>query len=176
MGLDFAPYMIALAKEEAQRRNSSVNFVEADIFKRDFGRECFDLITCFGNSISDFPLLEFSKLDEKITDALKPGGRFAIEYMDGFYRYIMEDGRQDMVYQEKPERITRCFKGYLPEIGAIVGTIRNETRGEEYDRKGYIYTPPMVQLVMGNYLELERHFELDKNQFLDVFVKAGIER
>lgn len=37
------------------------------------------------------------------------------------------------VYQETPERVTFRSKGYLPEIGAYEHTIRNETRGEEYD-------------------------------------------
>lgn len=54
-GIDFAPYMITPAKEEAFRRNSAVEFIEADIFTRDFDHERFDLISCFGNSISDFP-------------------------------------------------------------------------------------------------------------------------
>ena len=31
-GIDLAPYMIALAKEEAVHRKSSVHFIEADIF------------------------------------------------------------------------------------------------------------------------------------------------
>src|SRR5512139_3077230 len=41
-GMDLAPYMIALAKEEANRRRSTVEFIEADIFARDFGQERFD--------------------------------------------------------------------------------------------------------------------------------------
>ena len=137
-GMDFTPYMIALAKEEAARRNSTVEFIEADIFTEDFGLERFNLISCF-DSISDFPLSDFSKLGKKIASALKPGGRFVVQYYDGSYEYILGNGAHEGVYQETPERITFRFKGYLPEIGACVKTIRNETRGEEYERKGYVW-------------------------------------
>lgn len=168
--LDFAPYMLALAKEEAARRNSNVNFIQADIFTYDFGTERFDVISCF-DSISDFPLLEFAKLAGKIAAALKPGGRFVVQYADGIYNFMRGDALRDGVYQETPERITFRYKEYLPEIGARINTIRNETRGEEYERKGYIYNPPMVQLAISGSLTLEQHVMLDASQFLDVFVK-----
>jgi len=169
-GVDFAPYMISLAEQEAILHDSTVMFVEADIFTQDFGDERFDLITCF-DSISDFPISDFAKLGGKIACALKPGGRFVVKYVDGFYKHILESNAHEGVYQEAVERITFRFKEYLPDVGAIVNTIRNETRGEEYDRKGYIYTAPMVQLAMSNALELEQHITLDGYQFLDVFVK-----
>ena len=169
--LDFAPYMIALAREEANRRKSTVKFLEADIFTCDFGQERFDLISCF-DSISDFPLLEFAKLAGKIAAALKPGGRFIVQYADGIYNFMRGDALREGVYQETPERITFRYKEYSPEIGAKINTIRNETRGEEYERKGYIYNPPMVRLAMGGFLTLEQHVTLDASQFLDVFVKV----
>ena len=169
-GVDFAPYMISLAKQEATQRNSTVDFIEADIFAHDFGQERFDLITCF-DSISDFPISDFAKLGGKIARALKPGARFVVKYADGFYKYIQPNSAREGVYQEIPERITYHFKEYLSEIGATVNTIRNETRGEEYDRKGYIYTSPIVQLAMGNALKLVQHIALDASQYLDVFVK-----
>jgi hypothetical protein len=59
----------------------------------------------------------------------------------------------------------------LPESGASVNTIRNETRGEEYERKGYIYTVPAVHLAMSNVLNLEQHVVVDENVFLDTFIK-----
>jgi SAM-dependent methyltransferase len=134
VGMDFAPYMITLAREQALRRNSAVEFIEADIFVRDLGQERFDLVSCFGNSISDFPIWDFAKLGKKIARALKPGGRFAIQYHDGSYGYMQGNAERQGVYQETPELITFRFKEYLPEIGAYVNTIRNETRGEEYQR------------------------------------------
>ncbi|HEY5730796.1 MAG TPA: class I SAM-dependent methyltransferase [Anaerolineales bacterium] len=169
-GVDFAPYMISLAEQEAILRDSTVMFIEADIFRQDFGQGRFDLVSCF-DSISDFPISDFANLGGKIANALKPGGRFVVKYVDGFYKHILESNAREGVYQETPERITFRFKEYLPDVGAIVNTIRNETRGEEYERKGYIYTAPIVQLAMSNALELEQHIALDANQFLDVFVK-----
>lgn len=171
-GVDFAPYMISLAEQEAILRDSTVMFIEADIFTQDFGDERFDLISCF-DSISDFPVSDFAKLGGKIARALKPGGRFVVKYADGFYKNTQENNAREGVYQEAPERITFRFKEYLPDAGAIVNTIRNETRGEEYDRKGYIYTVPMVQLAISNALELEQHNALDVNQLLDVFIKQA---
>lgn len=172
-GIDFAPYMIALAKEEASRRNSAVEFIEADIFTQDFGQERFDLISCFGNSISDFPLSDFAGLGKKIASALKPGGRFVLDYHDGSYQFMQGIAALEGVYQETPERVTFRSKGYLPEIGAYEHTIRHETRGEEYERKAYIYTVPVVRLAMSNALELEQYIVLDENHFLNVFVRQN---
>jgi SAM-dependent methyltransferase len=170
-GVDFAPYMIALARKEASYRNSSVEFIEADIFSQDFGQEQYDLIACFGNSISDFPLSDFEKLGKKIANALKPGGRFVVQYHDGSYETMQGIHAREGVYQEAPERVTFRSKGYLPEIGARVVAIRNETRGEEYERKSYIYTVPVVSLAMRSALEPEQHIILEENHFLDVFVR-----
>jgi len=169
-GVDFAPYMLSLAKQEAIQRDSTVEFIEADIFTYDFGRENFDLISCF-DSVSDFPVPDFAKLGEKIARALKPGGRFVLKYVDGFYKHIQQRSAREGVYQESPERITFRFKEYFTEIGATVNTIRNESRGEEYDRRGYIYTSPIVQLAMGDALKLVQRIALDASQYLDVFIK-----
>lgn len=172
-GMDFAPYMIALAAQGATHRNSTVKFIEADIFAQEFGRNRFDLITCF-DSISDFPISEFAKLSKKIARALKPGGHFVVKYVDVSYKYIQGNAAREGVYQETPERITYTIKGYLPEVGAVLNTIRNETRDEEYNRKSYVYTMPTVQLSMDNALTLEQHNSLKVNEFLDVFVKTEL--
>lgn len=171
-GIDFAPYMIALAKEEASRRNSAVEFIEADISTHNLGQQRYGLISCFGNSISDFPLSDFARLGKKIASALKPGGRFVLDYHDGSYEFMQGRSAREGIYQASPERITFRYKEYLPEIVAYVHTIRNEARGEEYERKGYIYTVPTVHLAMSNALELEQHIILDENHFLDVLVKT----
>jgi SAM-dependent methyltransferase len=168
-GIDLAPYMIALAKEETVRRKSSIQFIEADIFALDLGQECYDLVSCFGNSISDFPLSDLAKLGMKIASVLKPGGRLVLDYHDGSYEFMQGRGAREGVYQEAPERVTFRYQGYLPEIGAFVHTIRNEARGEEYDRKGYIYTVPTVHLALRSVLNVEQHILLDANHFMDVF-------
>lgn len=170
-GVDFAPYMITLAKDEAARRRSTIEFIEADIFKHDFGLEQYNLITCFGNSISDFPLRDFARLSQKVAPALQPGGRFALQYHDGCYDFMQGKAALQGVYQETPERITYRYKGYSPECGARLHIICNETRGIEYQRKGYVYSVPVVQWVMSNVLTLEQHIVLGENHFLDIFVK-----
>jgi 2-polyprenyl-3-methyl-5-hydroxy-6-metoxy-1,4-benzoquinol methylase len=53
--IDLASYMISRAKENASHRNSTVKFIQADIFEYDLGQEHFNIVTSFGNSISDFP-------------------------------------------------------------------------------------------------------------------------
>lgn len=170
--VDFAPYMLALARQEANRRNSSVQFIQADIFTSDFGHEQYDLVACI-DSLSDFPLSDFAKLGRRISRALKPGGRFVIKYTDASYPYLQGSAARAGVYQETPERITFRIKEYLPEIGAIVNLIRNETRREEYERKGYIYTAPAVRLALGSGFNLEQQVILNGNQFLDVFVRQN---
>ena len=170
--VDLAPYMIALAREEASRRNSSVEFLEANILTHDFGQERYDLVTCFGNSISDFPLSDYAQMIRQVANALKPKGQFALQYHDGSYDYFQGTERREGVYQETPERVTFRFKEYLPEIGACVKTIRNETRGEEYFRRGYIYSVPVVHLITGNLLTLEQHNILSEGHFLDIFIKT----
>ena len=174
-GIDFAPYMIALAREEASRRNSSVEFVEADIFTYDLGQGRYDLVSCFGNSISDFPLSDYARMVKLVFRALKSGGRFALQYHDGSFGTLQGKAARFGVYQESPERITYRFKEYLPEIGACVNTIRNETQGQEYDRKGYIYTVPVVRLITSSSLKLEQHILLEENHFLDIFICNGRE-
>lgn len=173
IGIDFAPYMIALAREEASYRKSAVQFIQADIFRHDLGRERFNLISCFGNSISDFPLSDFANLGQKVANALKPGGRFVLDYHDGSYEFMQGRGAREGIYQAIPERITFRYKGYLPETGAYVHTIRNEARGEEYERKGYIYTVPTVSLALRDTLGLSQHIILDENHFMDVFVRQN---
>lgn len=168
-GVDFAPYMLSLAKQEAQQRNSQVEFIESDIFMHDFGQERYSLIVCF-DSISDFPVSDFAKLDTKIANALKPGGRFVVKYVD-YSEFMKKNMLLTGQYQDEPEIITFQIKRYLPNNNAFITMIRNETRGEVYDRKGYIYTPSIVQLAMGRLLKLEDHIILDDKEFLDIFIK-----
>ena len=172
-GIDFAPYMIALAREEASYRKSAVQFIQADIFTQDLGRERFNLISCFGNSISDFPLSDFANLGQKIDSALKPEGRFVLDYHDGSYEFMQGRGAREGIYQAIPERITFRYKGYWPETGAYVHIIRNEARGEEYERKGFIYTVHTVSLALRDTLRLSQHIILDENHFMDIFVKQN---
>ena len=173
-GIDFAAYMISLARDEANRRSSSVEFEQADIFMHELGKSRFDLISCF-DSISDFPLPDFARLGKRVASALKPGGRFVVKYSDGCHKFMRGNTAREGMYQAVPERITYHFKEYKPEIGAVVNIIRNETLGEEYERVGYIYTVPAVHLAMSCVFKLEQHLVLDENQFMDIFSRLDLE-
>jgi ubiquinone/menaquinone biosynthesis C-methylase UbiE len=172
-GVDFAPYMIALAREEASRRSSTIEFIEADVHVLDFGQERYDIVACLGNSLTDFPLSAFASLGKRVARALKPNGRFVVQFQDGSYSFMQGMATSDGVYQENPERITYHYNGYLPELGACERIWRNETLKEEYHRIAYIYTAPVVRLILANLLEIERHNILREDHFLDVYKKRG---
>ena len=171
VAMDFAPYMIDLARDEPARRHSTVEFVEGNVLLQDLGEGRYDLVACLGNSMSDFPLPDFGQLGKQVARALKPGGRFVVDYHDGSYRYIQGRALRAGIQQEAPERVTYRFKEYSPELGAIVKLYRNEARGEEYEYIGYVYTVPVVQLALSGGLDLEAHTRLAENHFLDVFTK-----
>lgn len=173
-GVDFAPYMIALAREEAARRSSSAVFIEADVLAWDFGQECFDMAACFGNSISDFPLADFASLIPEVARALRPSGLCILQYQDSILPIMQGAAAQEGVYQEAPERITFLPRKYLPESGALVRIWRNETLGEEYTHTHHIYTAPIVHLLMNDLFNLEQHIILREDHFLDVFSKRTL--
>ena len=172
--IDYASYMIALAREQASRRSSTVEFIEANVLEEDLGQERYDLAGCFGNSISEFLMSDFVQLGKKVEAALKPGGRFVIEYHDGCYPYIQGERPRSGVLQEAPERVTFQFKEYLPDRGAIVRVYRNETSGEEYAYTSHVYSVPAAQLAVGAGFIRERHFCLGENHFLDIFARRKV--
>jgi hypothetical protein len=49
--------------------------------------------------------------------------------------------------------------------------IENELRGQQYFRKGFIYSIPVIKLITGMMLKLERHIVLEENHFLDLYIK-----
>jgi SAM-dependent methyltransferase len=75
-GLDNAPFMIDLARQEAGRRGSSVEFVLADVLEHDLRPQHYDLVAFIGNTVSDFSLEAAVRLVEKVQTAVRPGGRF----------------------------------------------------------------------------------------------------
>lgn len=169
--IDFAPYMIQLAQAAAQERHSAVDFIQADVLSHDFEREQFNLVVFLGNTLSDFPLKRFIRLGQKVREALRPGGRFAVHYVDGLYQFAHETYPRERVQQEEPERIARRFKGYLPEAAALIEVYTKEATGEECEYTSYVYAPPYVRLAMGQLFELERALRLSRRSFLDIFLK-----
>ena len=168
-GLDNAAFMIDLARQEAGRRGSGVEFVLADALKHDLGVRRYDLVAFMGNTISDFPLEAAVGLVDRVETALRPGGRFVIHYIDGAYSFIEGSYPKEEVEQLEPVKITRRFKTYRAEDSAIVETYRNESTQEECDYTGYLYTAPMVRGIIGARLSLEQSIRLSERSFVDVF-------
>lgn len=170
--VDFAPYMIQVAQEAARRRRSAVDFIQADVRTHDLGTEQFDVVVFLGNTVSDFPLDSFIRLGQQVSKALKPGGRFAIHYIDGLYQFVQEQYPREGVQQEEPVRITRSFKEYLPETASYVEVYVNEATGDVYEYTSYIYSPPLVRLALGKRFELEQAIRVSPRSFLDIFMKV----
>lgn len=170
--VDFAPFMIQVAQEAARRRRSSVDFIQADVRTYDLGTEQFDVVVFLGNTVSDFALDSFIRLGQKVSESLKPGGRFAIHYIDGLYQFVQKQYPREDVQQEEPVRITRSFKEYVPETASYVEVYANEATGDACEYTCYVYSLPLVRLALGKRFELEQTIRLSPRSFLDIFVKV----
>jgi SAM-dependent methyltransferase len=171
-GIDFAPYMIELAREEATGRGSTVDFILGDVLTDDLGMEQFDLVIFMGNTLQDFSPSDFMQVMRNVAQALKPTGRFAIHYLDRIYDlYARESSPKEGIQQEEPERITYRFKEYLPEKGARVTVYSNESSGDEYEYTAYMYTVPLLRLLIGGLFDIERTASFSEKSFLDIFQK-----
>jgi 2-polyprenyl-3-methyl-5-hydroxy-6-metoxy-1,4-benzoquinol methylase len=169
--IDFAPYMIQLAKKRALKQGSTVSFIQADVLTHDLGAEQFDVVVFLGNTVSDFSMIRFVQIGQKIAKALKQNGRFALHYIDGLYQFVQEKYPREDVQQEEPEKITRRFKEYLPEEAAYIELYTNEATGEAYEYTSYIYAPPYVRLAMDEIFALEQSIALSTRSFLDIYLK-----
>ncbi len=169
--IDFAPYMIQLAQDEAASRGSMVDFTLADALTHDLGLDRFDLVVFLGSAVAEFPAQQFGQLARKVRRALKPRGRFAIHYLDRVLDLQEESYPREGVVQEEPERITWRYKEYLAQEGAYVTTYTNQSTGEEYEYTSHIYTAPLLRLAMGELFEMERSIQLSERSFLDIFLK-----
>lgn len=169
--IDFAPYMIELAQEEASNRGSTVDFILADVLTHDLGLNHFDLAVFLGNTVSDFSPGNFLQLARKVSQALKLNGRFIIQYIDGVLLFQEESYPGEGVLQEEPERITWKYKEYVAKKGAYVSTYTNETTGEEYEYTSYIYAAPLIQLAIDGLFMIEQSTQVGERSFIDIFLK-----
>jgi ubiquinone/menaquinone biosynthesis C-methylase UbiE len=170
-GIDCAPGMIEQARQEAARRGSRVEFIQADVLALDLGEAMYDLGICLGNAVLDFPHEKFAGFRDNVHRALKPGGRLVIDYMDGVMTCARHRDPKEVVTQETPERIERCFKEYDPVLGSFLSEHRNLTRGETVQYRGYVYTGPLLRLAMEPRFDFERSIRLGEREFLDVYSK-----
>lgn len=169
--VDLAPYMIRLAREEARKRSSAVEFVQADVLAHDWGSEQFDLAVLLGNTVSDFPLERFVDLARKVGAALKRGGTFAVHYLDGLRPFVQGEYVRVGVQQEEPPRISRRFKEYRSDVAAYVEVYTNAATGVAYEYTSYLYAPPFLRLALRGVFELRRAISVGTRGSLDVFSK-----
>ena len=169
--IDFAPYMIQLAREEARKRSSAVEFVQADVLAHDWGSEQFDVAVLLGNTVSDFPLDRFVDLVRNVGAALKRGGTFAVHYLDGLRPFVQGEYVRVGVQQEAPHRVSRRFKEYRSEVAAYVELYTNVATGDVYEYTSYLYAPPYLRLALRSVFELRRAIAVGPKGSLDVFGK-----
>lgn len=172
VALDHAPFMIEQARRDAERRGSTVEFVHADVFAHEFGDERFDLAILLGNTIADLAPARFPSLVKKTHRALRAGGKFAVQYIDGILYFERERFPEEAVEQEEPVRITRRYQAYRPEDAAWVMTYTNESTGETYDYTSYVYPSGLLRALFEPHFELVRSIRFGEAGFLDVFAKT----
>jgi len=169
--IDFAPSLIAMAREEATKRRSRITFIQGNVLTSPLGNEEYDLAVCLGNAISDFPHQDFSRFRDRVYQALKPEGRFAVEYHDGVLR-VMTMSEPKVVIEEGAEgQIERHYKEYDPTRGACMAEYRHLVTGQVYEATGYVYTGPMMRVLLGVGFDFDRSSRLREGSFLDLFVK-----
>jgi len=170
-GIDFAPGLIAMAREEAIKRRSRTTFIRGDVLTGSLGNEEYDLAVCLGNAIMDFPHQDFSRFRDRVHQALKPGGRFAIGYRDGVLRVMTMSEPKEVIEEGAEGQIQRLFKEYDPARGAYVSEYRHLVTGQVYEATGYVYTGPMMRVLLEVGFDFDRSIRLSESSFLDVFVK-----
>ncbi len=169
-GIDLAPGLIALARVEAIKRGAKADFIEANVLDYPLGEGVYDLAVCFGNPLTDFPHQSFPTFRDRVFDALKPGGHFIIEYIDGLKRVASMSEPEEVVEQGVDSLIARRFIGYDPATSTYKMEYRRLSTGEVYEATEYVYVAPLIQLLMEIRFEFVQSVRLDRS-FMDVYVK-----
>jgi ubiquinone/menaquinone biosynthesis C-methylase UbiE len=170
-GIDLAPSLIAMARREADKRHSQTEFIHANVLTHPLGNQVYDLVVCLGNAILDFPHPSFPKFRDRVFQALKTGGRFAIEYRDGLLRVADMSEPQEVIEEGSEGQIRRRFKEYDPLLGAYKMEYRHVSRNETFDYTGYVYTGPLIRILMETRFEFKQSIRVDRSGFLDVYSK-----
>jgi len=173
-GIDLAPGLIALARQEAIERGAMAEFVQANVLTYPLGEEIYDLAVCFGNAILDFPHQSFPQFRDRAFHALKPGGHLILEYRDGLERVASMSEPKEMVEQGVDSLVFRRFIEYDPVIGAYRMEYRRLSTDETYQATGYVYTGPLIRLLMEVRFEFVQSIRLDHG-FMDVYAKRRTE-
>jgi SAM-dependent methyltransferase len=169
-GIDLAPGLISLARQEASKQGAKVNFIQANVLNYPLGEEVYDLAVCFGNPLTDFPHKRFPGFRDGVFSALKPGGHFILEYIDELERVAWLSEQKEVIEQGYDSQIIRRFKGYDPAISAYKMEYRRLSTEEVYEVTEYVYVGPLIRLLMEVRFEFIQSIQLD-HSFLDVYIK-----
>ena len=169
-GIDLAPGLITLAREEAVNRGAKANFIQASVLTYPLGEGIYDLAVCFGNAICDFPHPRFPQFRDRVFEALKPGGHFILEYIDGLKRVAYMSEPKEVVEQSLDSQIVRRFIEYDPATSAFKMEFRRLSTNETYEGTEYVYTGPLIRLLLEVRSEFVQSIRLD-HSFMDVYVK-----
>jgi SAM-dependent methyltransferase len=169
-GIDLAPGLIALARQEAVKRGAKADFMQASVLTYPLGEWIYDLAVCFGNAITDFPHPSFPQFRDRVFDALKPGGHFILEYIDGLKRVAFMSEPKEVVEQGVDSQIVRRFIEYDPANGAYKMEYRRLSTNETYEVTEYVYIGPLIRLLMEMRFEFVQSIRLD-HSFMDVYIK-----
>ena len=170
IGIDLAPYLIALAREEALNRGAKIKFVQASVLDYPLGEGLYDLAVCFGNPITDFPHQSFPQFRDRVFKALKPGGYFILEHIDGLERVAFISEPKEVIEQGVDSQIARRFIEYDPANGAYKMEYKRLSTNETYECVEYVYIGPLVRLLLELRFESVRTIRLD-HSFMDVYIK-----
>jgi hypothetical protein len=134
------------------------------------GEGIYHLAVCFGNPLTDFPHRSFSKFRDRVFDALKPGGHFILEYIDGLKRVARMSEPKEVVEQGVDSQIVRRFIGYDPATSAYTMEYRRLSTNEVYEITEYVYVGPLIRLLMEVRFEFVQSVQLDYS-FMDVYIR-----
>jgi len=169
-GIDLAPGLIALARQEAVKRGAKANFIQANVLTYPLGEGIYDLAVCFGNAICDFPHQSFPQFRDRVFDALKPGGPLILEYIDGLRRVAFMSEPKEVVEQGLDSQIVRRFIEYNPVSSAFKVEYHRLSTNETYEVTEYVYIGPLIRLLMEVRFEFVQSTRLE-HSFMDVYIK-----
>jgi 2-polyprenyl-3-methyl-5-hydroxy-6-metoxy-1,4-benzoquinol methylase len=169
-GIDLAPGLIALARDEAIRRGAKADFIQANVLNYPLGEGIYDLAVCFGNPLTDFPHQSFPRFRDRVFDALKPGGHFILEYIDGLKRVASMSEPKEVVEQGVDSQIVRRFKGYDAATSTYTMEYRRLSTNEVYEATEYVYVGPLIRLLMETRFGFVQSVQLD-HSFLDIYIR-----
>jgi SAM-dependent methyltransferase len=169
-GIDLAPFLISLAREEAVNRGATAKFIQASVLNYAPGEGIYNLAVCFGNAITDFPHDDFPRFRDLVFDALKPGGHFILEYIDGLTRVAFMSEPKEVVEQGVDSQIIRRFIEYDPANSAYTMSFHRLSTDEKCTCTEYVYVGPLIRLLMELRFTFVQSIQLD-HSFVDVYFK-----